>query len=165
MRLDTIVLVFVLSLVSVVAQAETPPRGLWRVEAGTAEFHVSRGAFAGVRVARTWHRDLLRFDVGMLTGSGDEGFFAVDAGPELRLCPARCRVVPFLGVSMGVLREPRFGTGGISRAGGGVEIAVGGRNLFRVGLYRGQHGTGQLSAGRGPHVITIGYGRRFGAAR
>ena len=165
MRLDTIVGVFVLSLVSVVAEAQTPQRGLWRVEAGTAEFHVSRGAMVAARVARTWRNDLIRLDAGILAGNADDGFFAVDVGPELRLCPARCRVVPFLGVSMGVLREPRFGTGGISRAGGGVEIAVGARNLLRVSLYRGKHGTGQLSAGRGPHVITFGYGRRFGAAR
>jgi hypothetical protein len=161
MRLDTIGLVFVLTLVSVAAEAQTLPRGLWRVEAGTAEFHVSRGVFVGARVARTWHNDLLRLDAGILAGSGDEGFFAVDAGPELRLCSAPCRVAPFLGVTMGVLREPRFGTAGISRAGGGVEIAVGARNLLRVGLYRGKHGSGQLSAGRGPHIITIGYGRRL----
>lgn len=165
MRLDTVVIILVLALVPAGAAAQTPVRNLWRVEAGTAEFHVSRGAMVGARVARTWHNDLLRFDVGLLTGSGDEGFFAADAGPELRFCPARCRVAPFLGTYLGALREPRFGTSGNSRAGGGVEVRAGANNLVRVGFYYGKHGAGRLARGRGPHVIAVGYGRRFGRGR
>ena len=129
--------------------AQETPRNLVRVEVGAGEFHRSTGVHVGARLARTWIGDYLRLDVGVLIGSGDEGFFAVDAGPEVRLCPSRCRVAPFLGAALGALREPHFGVGGISRAGGGVEVTLRANHLFRVGVYRGRHGAGHCRRAEG----------------
>ena len=147
------------------ASAQEPPPWLVRAEVGMADHHrfvaEPRGAIAGVRFARSWSRDLLRLDIGAAGSTADEGFFVADAGVELRLCRAGCRVTPFVAGFVGTLVEPRYDYSGTSRAGGGVELRLGDRQAVRVAAYRGRHDRDA----RGPHAMTVGYSHRIGGPR
>jgi hypothetical protein len=147
------------------AHAQDAGRWIVHADVGAAAIHrfvsAPEGAAAGVRIARAWMNDRLLLDAGVLGSSADRGFFLVDFGGELRFCGAGCRVAPFVGGAAGSLIEPIYGDSKSRRIGGGVEVRLGPKQLLRFSAYSGGHSANA----RGPHVITIGYVRRFGASR
>lgn len=147
------------------AEAQGTRRWLIRVEGGVAEIHrfapERRGIVLGVRAARVWSDDLVRLDWGITGSRADQGFFSVDLGIELRLCRAQCRVVPYVTAAVGSLVEPIYDSSSTSRAGGGIDIRLDANQLLRVGICLGRHSRDA----RGPHSLTIGYSRRFGARK
>lgn len=156
-------LLVVIGLAAAAANAQAQDARPWliRVEAGSAEIHRfvpdPQGIIVGVRVAHIWKNDLVRVDFGVARSSADRGFFTADAGVELRLCNAGCRVAPYVGAAFGSLVEPIYGDSRMSRAGGGIEIRLSPNQLLRVGIQRGRHGRDA----RGPHLITVGWSHRF----
>jgi hypothetical protein len=130
-----------------------------RLAVGAAEIHRSSsdGAGGAIQVARVSRHDVVRVAAGLGFGGADEGYAVADLGLELRLCSAGCRVAPYVGAGVGLLGESEF-SGGVYRAGGGLELRVGSRNLVRVGIERGSHG-----GESGPHLIYVGFARRWGS--
>jgi len=155
----TIVLCFILPAS---ALAQGTPRWLVRVEAGSAAVHrfvdKPEGLAGGIRFARAWKGDRIRFDAGVLGSNADQGFLLVDFGGELRFLGADARIAPFVGGSVGVLAEPVYGHDRARRAGGGLEVRLGPNRLLRVAAYAGGHN----ARARGPHLIVVGYSQRLG---
>lgn len=150
--------------VCMAAPAGAQPVAPWlvRVEAGSATIHrfvaEPSGPLAGVRLARGWQDDRVRFDVGLTKSAADRGFVLIDGAFEVRLCRSTCRVTPFAHVAAGPLIEPGYGHSRSFRAGGGVEVMLRRDDLVRFTIARGVHGRDA----RGPHLISVGYSRRFG---
>jgi hypothetical protein len=154
-------LALVLVFVAPAARAEELRPWMVSGAGGLAAIHeTSRtGPFLGIQVHRVLWGDRLRLDAGGLAATADEGFGVLDVGIELRICSAPCTAAGYIGVGAGILSEPEFG-GGSFRLDGGLEVRLSDRNVLRIGVQGGTHG------GRsGPHLIAVGFGRRFGGPR
>lgn len=153
----------VLLATSAVATAQTPrvPRGLVRVEFGDARIHrtisTGDGVYIAIRAARTWQDDRVRLEGSVIRGTADGGFTGADAGMELRGCPSRCRVAPYLAVGLGGIRD-RVGSAPMSRLSFGLDVRVSPSHLLRFGLLRSTHGKGS----GGPNGLAIGFTQRLG---
>jgi hypothetical protein len=142
------------------AAAQDLRRGLVRVESGGATIHRadrSDAMYVAARVARAWQDDRVRLDGGVVRGGSDGGFTGADVGMELRACGSGCRVVPYMAVTLGGLRD-RVGAAPMARLGVGLDVRVTATQLVRVGLLRSTHGKGSA----GPNGFVIGFTQRFG---
>jgi hypothetical protein len=134
---------------------ETKPWTM-RMESSLMQIHSDDRAPAGaLRLSRALGADgATAVDVGLSAS----GYLSLDAGIERRLC-TRCRIQPFLGGGIGLLGEDGY-TGWMVRGTAGLEAPLGSGWVGRVSGQLGSHG-GQS----GPHMVTIGLGRRFGTRR
>ncbi len=142
------------------ASAQSPPRGLVRVESGSAHIHGptrSDGIYFAVRVARGWQDDRVRLEGSVIHGTADEGFTGADLGMELRGCRSACRVIPYLAVALGGIND-RLGAAPMARLSLGLDVRLSATQLVRVGALRSTHGQGSA----GPNGFVVGFTQRFG---
>jgi hypothetical protein len=154
-------LLFLLLAVADVAAAQDVRRGAVRVEFGPAAIHGDISSGDGVhiaaRIAYGWQDDRLRLEAGFLHGTADDGFTGADVGMELRGCPSRCRVVPWVAVALGGIND-QLGAAPMARLSLGLDVKLSSNHLLRVGLLRSTHGKGFS----GPNGIVFGFSRRVG---
>ena len=129
--------------------------GPWtaRIESGPMWIHTDDRSGAGaLRVSREVGKSgALALDLGVAASSS----LSLEGGVEWKLCP-NCRIRPFVGAGAGALGEDDY-AGWMVRGNAGIEAPLGRRVVARVGGQLGAHG-GQ----RGPHLLTVALGYRFG---